>query len=96
MAFIYKYSYVQLTSRFHGIYRIFNLNCKGCLKNITLILLLNNFLNYTGLNCTILHQKYRNEIIPLNSHSLRIRIYLVMRVTRKTLALMSKLTLIGK
>lgn len=48
------------------------------------------------LNCTILHQEYRNEIIPLNSHSLRIRIYLVMRVTRKTLALMSKLTLIGK
>lgn len=48
------------------------------------------------LNCTILHQEYRNEIIPLNSHSFRIRIYLLMRVTKKPLALMSRLTLIGK
>lgn len=48
------------------------------------------------LNCTILHQECRNEIIPLNSHSFRIRIYLVMRVTKKPLALMLRLNLIRK
>lgn len=44
------------------------------------------------LNCTILHQECRNEIIPLNSHSFRIRIYL----PKKPLALMLRLNLIGK